>query len=125
MGAVYWVTDTQEVETEAVGEAPAGEADTAPRRTPETHRRAETPPWSRGRRSSPRRKRDAAAATRSPTPARTGSVGPNLDEAKPSGELVVDRVTNGKGVMPSFKGKLTEQQIDDVAAYVSTVAGSS
>ena len=33
-------------------------------------------------------------------------------------ELVVDRVTNGKGAMPPFEGELTEQQIADVAAYV-------
>jgi mono/diheme cytochrome c family protein len=55
----------------------------------------------------------------------TGNVGPNLDDAKPSDELVMDRVTNGKGVMPSFKGQLTDQQIADVAAYVSSVAGQS
>ena len=53
----------------------------------------------------------------------TGTVGPNLDDAKPSADLVVDRVTNGQGVMPSFKGTLTEQQIADVAAYVSQAAG--
>jgi mono/diheme cytochrome c family protein len=53
----------------------------------------------------------------------TGNVGPNLDEAKPSADLVVDRVTNGQGNMPSFKTSLTEQQIADVAAYVSSVAG--
>ena len=48
----------------------------------------------------------------------TGEVGPNLDEAKPDHDLVVDRVTNGSGVMPSFKGQLDEKQIQDVAAYV-------
>ena len=48
----------------------------------------------------------------------SGTVGPNLDEAKPDHDLVVDRVTNGKGVMPSFKGQLSEKQIQDVAAYV-------
>ena len=53
----------------------------------------------------------------------TGTVGPNLDDAKPSRDKVVERVTNGKGVMPSFKGQLTPQQIAAVAAYVSTVAG--
>ena len=53
----------------------------------------------------------------------TGTVGPNLDDAKPSQDKVVERVTNGKGVMPSFKGQLTPQQIAAVAAYVSTVAG--
>ena len=53
----------------------------------------------------------------------TGTVGPNLDEAKPPASRVVDRVTNGKAVMPSFKGQLSEKQIQDVAAYVSSVAG--
>jgi len=48
----------------------------------------------------------------------SGSVGPNLDDAKPDHALVVERVTNGMGVMPSFKGQLTETQIQDVAAYV-------
>jgi mono/diheme cytochrome c family protein len=48
----------------------------------------------------------------------SGTVGPNLDEAKPPAELVVDRVTNGKGVMPAFGDQLSEQQIQDVAAYV-------
>ena len=48
----------------------------------------------------------------------SGDVGPNLDESKPDLELVVDRVTNGMGVMPSFKGQLDEKQIQDVAAYV-------
>jgi mono/diheme cytochrome c family protein len=48
----------------------------------------------------------------------TGTVGPNLDEAKPDLDLVIDRVTNGAGVMPSFKGQLNDKQIQDVAAYV-------
>jgi mono/diheme cytochrome c family protein len=54
----------------------------------------------------------------------SGTVGPNLDDAKPSYDLVVDRVTNGKTPMPPFKGVLTDQQIQDVAAYVSSAAGS-
>jgi cbb3-type cytochrome c oxidase subunit III len=53
----------------------------------------------------------------------TGTVGPNLDQAKPPKSLVVTRVTNGKGVMPSFKGKLSDQQIQAVADYVSSAAG--
>jgi mono/diheme cytochrome c family protein len=48
----------------------------------------------------------------------SGTVGPNLDEAKPDAALVVDRVTNGMGAMPSFESQLDEQQIQDVAAYV-------
>ena len=53
----------------------------------------------------------------------SGNVGPNLDDAKPTYDKVVTQVTNGGGVMPPFKGTLTEQQIADVAAYVSSVAG--
>jgi cytochrome c oxidase subunit 1 len=52
-----------------------------------------------------------------------GTVGPNLDRTKPSLAVVVDRVTNGKGAMPSFKGQLTQQQIADVAAYVVASTG--
>ena len=53
----------------------------------------------------------------------SGTVGPNLDDAKPPKALVVDRVTNGKGVMPSFKGQLSPGQIQAVAEFVSSVAG--
>ena len=52
-----------------------------------------------------------------------GDVGPNLDDAPPSKELVVDRVTNGKGQMPSFEDSLDPAQIEAVADYVSTSAG--
>ena len=54
----------------------------------------------------------------------TGQVGPNLDESQPDYELALDRVTNGQGGMPSFSSTLNEQQIADVSAYVSSVAGS-
>jgi uncharacterized membrane protein len=53
----------------------------------------------------------------------TGHVGPNLDAAHPPASLVIDRVTNGKGTMPSFRGDLSETNIADVAAYVASVAG--
>ena len=52
-----------------------------------------------------------------------GAIGPNLDQAKPSKELVVDRVTNGMGAMPSFKDSLDAGQIQAVAEYVSSTAG--
>lgn len=52
-----------------------------------------------------------------------GTVGPSLDQSKPSKELAVDRVTNGQGGMPAFKGQLSDQQIEAVAEYVSSVAG--
>lgn len=54
-----------------------------------------------------------------------GTVGPNLDDAKPEKDLVITRVTNGMGAMPPFKGQLTDQQIADVAAYVVQATGGS
>jgi cbb3-type cytochrome c oxidase subunit III len=55
--------------------------------------------------------------------AATGAIGPNLDEAKPSEALAVDRVTHGKGAMPPFKGQLSDAEIKAVAKYVSSAAG--
>jgi uncharacterized membrane protein len=53
----------------------------------------------------------------------TGDLGPNLDAAKPSSALIVERVTNGQGRMPSFRSSLSKAQIAAVAAYVASVAG--
>jgi len=49
----------------------------------------------------------------------SGTIGPNLDDSAPSVELAVDRVTNGAGAMPSFSSTLSEEDIANVAAYVS------
>jgi cytochrome c oxidase subunit 1 len=54
----------------------------------------------------------------------SGQVGPNLDQTKPTRALVVNRVTNGFGAMPPFKDQLSQQQIQDVAAFVSQSAGA-
>ena len=48
-----------------------------------------------------------------------GSVGPNLDDAQPSFDLVAERVTQGLGAMPSFEDQLSAQEIADVAQYVN------
>ena len=48
----------------------------------------------------------------------SGNVGPVLDTAKPGLALVLNRVTNGMGGMPPFKGNLSDAQIQNVAAYV-------
>jgi alcohol dehydrogenase (cytochrome c) len=53
----------------------------------------------------------------------TGTVGPNLDNLKPSDATVMRQVTNGGGGMPAFGGQLSRTQIADVSRYVSTVAG--
>jgi mono/diheme cytochrome c family protein len=53
----------------------------------------------------------------------TGNVGPNLDQLKPSKQRVAHQVEVGGGAMPAFKGKLSDAQIQAVAAYVAQVAG--
>ena len=56
----------------------------------------------------------------------TGSrarVGPNLDELAPTAAEVSAQVRSGGGGMPSFAKKLTAEQIDAVAAFVSANAG--
>jgi mono/diheme cytochrome c family protein len=53
----------------------------------------------------------------------TGTIGPNLDEAAPSTDLAVERVTEGMGAMPAFGDQLSPEQIRAVAAYVSQTAG--
>lgn len=53
----------------------------------------------------------------------TGNVGPNLDQLKPPFARVKRQVENGGGPMPAFKDTLSAKQIDDVSAYVSSVAG--
>jgi len=53
----------------------------------------------------------------------TGTVGPNLDQLKPAFAVVQHQVEVGGGVMPSFKGTLSQAQIDAVAKFVSSSAG--
>jgi mono/diheme cytochrome c family protein len=53
----------------------------------------------------------------------TGTVGPNLDQLKPSDALVTHQVINGGGGMPAFGSVLSKTQIASVALFVSSVAG--
>ena len=55
----------------------------------------------------------------------TGTVGPNLDQLKPDYRAVTAQVTNGGAAMPSFKSKLSSQQIADVSAYVVDSTGGT
>jgi mono/diheme cytochrome c family protein len=55
----------------------------------------------------------------------SGKVGPDLDQLKPGPDLVTTQVNNGGGAMPAFKGKLTSDQINQIADYVSSNAGKS
>ena len=49
-----------------------------------------------------------------------GQIGTNLDQLKPTKLQVVSAVTNGIGVMPSFEGMLSSEEIEAVSYFVST-----
>jgi mono/diheme cytochrome c family protein len=122
MTTVVWVSETQEVEEAHAAEGTGDHGE-------EGEGEAATPPPAAGGSTAVGKEVFATAGcvtchTLADAGA-TGTVGPNLDEAKPSAELVVERVTNGMGAMPQFADQLSEEQITEVAAYVSSVAGSS
>ena len=48
----------------------------------------------------------------------SGSIGPDLDAVSLNKEMVVNAVSNGVGVMPSFGTTLSEDEILDIATYV-------
>ena len=50
----------------------------------------------------------------------SSNIGPNLNEIRPNKMRVINTVTNGIGVMPSYEGELTSEEIEAVADYVST-----
>lgn len=49
----------------------------------------------------------------------TGESGPDLDRIRPTRERVARQVANGGNGMPAFAGRLSEDEIADVAAFVS------
>lgn len=49
----------------------------------------------------------------------TGTVGPNLDESSIDFQGAVEQIRAGGGGMPAFEGQLSDQEIADVAAYVT------
>jgi cbb3-type cytochrome c oxidase subunit III len=53
----------------------------------------------------------------------TGTQGPNLDLLKPTFARAKAQVISGGGIMPAFKGILTDAQIEAVARYVAENAG--
>ncbi len=55
----------------------------------------------------------------------TGTVGPDLDTAQPSLDLALDRIANGAGAMPAYEGRLSEDEIREVAEFVTTQAAAS
>jgi mono/diheme cytochrome c family protein len=53
----------------------------------------------------------------------SGTTGPVLDGTTLSVDGVETQVRNGGGVMPAFEGNLTDEEIENVAAYVVEAAG--
>lgn len=49
----------------------------------------------------------------------TGTAGPSLDDSTADFEAAVAQIRNGGGGMPAFEGQLDDQQIADVAAFVT------
>ena len=116
LGTVYWVTTTQEVETEATAPGESTPTETTPTEstsTGETTTGATTPAAGKGNPTAGKQVFETAGCKGCHTLAdagATGTVGPNLDDAKPSYDLVIERVTKGKGPMPPFKGQLTDRR---------------
>ena len=52
----------------------------------------------------------------------SGMIGPNLNEIKPVKDQVINTVTRGIGVMMSFEGILSSEEIEAVAHYVAVAA---
>lgn len=53
----------------------------------------------------------------------SGTVGPDLDQAKPTFEKAFEQIKNGGGAMPPFGGQLTDEQIRALARYIVRVTG--
>jgi mono/diheme cytochrome c family protein len=49
----------------------------------------------------------------------TGTVGPNLDESDMDFDAAFQQIKNGGGGMPAFGDRLSDQEIADVAAFVT------
>jgi mono/diheme cytochrome c family protein len=49
----------------------------------------------------------------------TGTAGPNLDQSSVEFDAAVSQIANGGGGMPPFRDELSDQEIADVAAYVT------
>ena len=57
-------------------------------------------------------------------PTLKGAVGPVLDELKPNAARVAKALRDGIGQMASYKGKLSDEQINAIAAFVATATGA-
>jgi mono/diheme cytochrome c family protein len=55
----------------------------------------------------------------------TGEIGPNLDDLRPTAEQVHRAVTDGVGIMPSYKETLSAEEIAALSEYVAESAGQT
>jgi cytochrome c6 len=53
-----------------------------------------------------------------------GRSAPDLDHLRPGYQRVYDAIREGPGMMPSYRGILTERQMHDLAAFISREAGT-
>jgi mono/diheme cytochrome c family protein len=53
----------------------------------------------------------------------TGTIGPNLDDSSVDFAAAVEQITNGGGGMQAYSGTLSEEEINNVAAYVVSARG--
>jgi len=49
-------------------------------------------------------------------------IAPSLDGGELTEAFIIGRVSNGLGAMPSFAGQLTDEEIADIAYYITHVA---
>ncbi len=52
----------------------------------------------------------------------TGTTAPDLDGLRPGYQRVYEAVSEGPGAMPDYSDQLSEEELHDVAAYVSGAA---
>lgn len=48
----------------------------------------------------------------------SGVIGPSLDNPKLTRDLIIGRVSNGQGAMPSFGGQISDEEIATLADYI-------
>lgn len=118
ISAVVWVTGTQEVEEEAAAETVTGTGETETTEAPAEPAAGDAAAGAKVFASAGCISCHTLADAKA-----TGTVGPNLDDLKPTAAMVLAIVPKGRGVMPAFAGQLSPADIANVAAYVSSVAG--
>lgn len=52
-----------------------------------------------------------------------GAIGPDLDELKPTKDVVLKVLKEGMGAMPSFAESLSQEEMEALAGYVVEVTG--